>query len=184
MKTTSELNMTKSPKDAHTTFNVKRKNYINYQGKRRAESDRITHRCPHFAALAALKTREIQRQPRHIESFCSGRPSFEQNYFWSLETLKNQKLKLLLISTIEARKWRRRQSMHIYICKRKLLGLASFHRCRWEGFQKSNAMTSLHSGYPKTRSKNAQVVSRYQRDPQMTKKKKQRKTVQNRGEAK
>ena len=78
MKTTSKLNMTKSPKDAHTTFNVKRKNYINYQGKRRAEGDRITHRCPHFAAL---KTREIQRQPRHIESFCSGRPSFEQNYF-------------------------------------------------------------------------------------------------------
>ena len=69
MKTTSELNMIKSPKDAHTTFNVKRKNYINYQGKRRAESDRITHRCPHFAAAAALKTGEIQRQPRHIESF-------------------------------------------------------------------------------------------------------------------
>ena len=56
MKTTSELNMTKSPKDAHTTFNVKRKNYINYQGKRRAENDRITHRCPHFAAPAASKT--------------------------------------------------------------------------------------------------------------------------------
>ena len=50
------------------------------------------------------------------------------------------------------------------------MGLASFHRCRREGFQKSNTMTSLHSGYPKTRSKNAQVVSRCQRDPQMTKK--------------
>ena len=62
-----------------------------------------------------------------------------------------------------------KKTEHAYIRKRKLLGLASFHRCRWEGFQKSNEMTSLHSGYPKTRSKNAQVVSRYQRDPQITK---------------
>ena len=63
-----------------------------------------------------------------------------------------------------------KKTEHAYIRKRKLLGLASFHRCRWEGFQKSNAMTSLHSGNAKTRSKNAQVVTRYQRDPQMTKK--------------
>ena len=89
MKTTSELNMIKSPKDAHTTFNVKRKNYTNYQDKRRAESDRITHRCPHFAAAAALKTGEIQRRPRHIESFCSGRPSFEQNYWKATKETEN-----------------------------------------------------------------------------------------------
>ena len=82
MKTTSELNMTKSPKDAHTTFNVKRKNYINYQGKRQAESDRITHRCPHFATPAASKTGGNSKTTKAYRIiFCSGRPSFEQNYF-------------------------------------------------------------------------------------------------------
>ena len=216
--------MTKSPKDAHTTFNVKRKNYINYQGKRRDESDRITHRCPHFAAPVALKTWEIQRQPRHIESFCSGKPSFKQNYWKAtketenfqskanilkLKWLKNPRRlergriqrKGILFTSVFAKRGSKREKIrkggrgklkanlrregacllklgssekskakvsahihhwgekvekkteHAYIRKRKLLGLASFHRCHWEDFKNQMQWRAYTQDIPKQEAK-------------------------------
>ena len=68
--------------------------------------------------------------------------------------------------------------MYIHI-KRKPLGLAPCHRCQREGFgwnkkkkhglQKKNKwVMNLHSEHSKTKNKNARVVFKCQRNPQMT----------------
>ena len=182
MKTTSELNMTKSPKDAHTTFNVKRKNYINYQGKRRAESDRITHRCPHFAAPAALKIGEIQRQPRHIESFLQWKAEFRAKLLLKPGNSEKSKAK----ASAHIHHWGKKvekKAEHAYIyVKENCWVLPHSTDAAGRDFKNQMQWRVYTQDIPKQEAK----MHKWSPDIKGIRKwlKKQRKTVQNKGEAK